>query len=43
MVVSSMLKLNQEYWMYACEIQIYCYNNVKYYAGIKFHCLPCAI
>jgi len=23
--------------MYACEMQIYCYNNVKYFVGIKFH------
>jgi hypothetical protein len=23
--------------MYACEIQIYCYSNVKYSTRIKFH------
>jgi hypothetical protein len=23
--------------MYACEMKICCFNNVKYYAGIKFH------
>ncbi len=23
--------------MYACEMQICCYNRVKYFVGIKFH------
>jgi hypothetical protein len=23
--------------MYACKMQIFCYNNVKYSTGIKFH------
>jgi hypothetical protein len=37
MAVLRMLKIKAKIMMYACEMQICCYNKVKYDVGIKIH------